>query len=99
MSVAGTYDIVMKTPMGDQRGKFIANVDGDTFTGQMTGPMGAMDTSDGKVDGNTLTWKMEMKVPMQMTLDCEATVEGDELNGKIKAGSFGTMGLTGKRSA
>ena len=99
MSVAGTYDVVTKTPMGDQQGKFTVNVSGDSFTGQVTGPMGAMDVNEGKVDGNKLTWKMDMKVPMPMTLDCEATVDGDDLTGTVKAGAFGSMALSGKRAA
>jgi hypothetical protein len=99
MTVAGTYDVVTKTPMGDQQGKFTVTVDGDTFTGNVSGPMGSMDVNEGKVDGNKLTWKMDMKVPMPMTLDCEATVDGDALNGSVKAGAFGSMALTGKRAA
>jgi hypothetical protein len=98
MSVAGTYDIVTKTPMGDQQGKFTVVPDGDTFSGQVTGPMGSMDVQDGKVDGNKLTWKMDMKVPMPMTLDCDATVDGDAINGPVKAGAFGSMDLTGMRA-
>jgi hypothetical protein len=98
MSVAGTYDIVTKTPMGDQQGKFTVVPDGDGFTGQVTGPMGSMDVNDGKVDGNKLTWKMDMKVPMPMTLDCSATVDGDAISGEVKAGAFGSMALTGTRA-
>ncbi len=98
MSVAGTYDVVTKTPMGDQQGKFTVEVAGDTFTGNVTGPMGAMEVQDGKVDGNKLTWKMDMKVPMPMTLDCEAMVDGDAISGSVKAGAFGSMALSGKRA-
>jgi hypothetical protein len=98
MSVAGTYDIVTKTPMGDQQGKFTVEPSGDTFTGQVTGPMGSMDVQDGKVDGNKLTWKMDMKVPMPMTLDCEATVDGDAITGEVRAGAFGSMAMTGTRA-
>lgn len=98
MSVAGTYDIVTKTPMGDQNGKFTVEVSGDTFTGNVSGPMGSMDAYDGKVDGNKLTWKMDMKVPMPMTLEGEATVDGDAIAGQVKAGAFGSMALSGKRA-
>ena len=98
MSVAGTYDIVTKTPMGDQQGKFTVNVSGDSFTGDVSGPMGQMEVQDGRVDGNKLTWKMDMKVPMPMTLECDATVEGDAIGGNVKAGAFGSMALTGKRA-
>lgn len=97
MSVSGTYDCVTKTPMGDQKSKFTVNVDGDTFTGQQAGAMGSMDVIDGKVDGNRLTWKMNMTVPMPMTLTGEATVEGDAITGTIDAGAFGKMPLSGTR--
>ncbi len=97
MSVAGSYKIVTKTPMGDQNGTFTVNVSGASFTGGVAGPLGAMDVRDGKVEGNRLTWKMDMKVPMPMELDCEATVDGDAITGKVKAGAFGSMAISGVR--
>ncbi len=97
MSVAGTYDCVTKTPMGDQKSKFTVNVDGDTFSGQQAGAMGSMDVVDGKVSGNTLTWTMNMTVPMPMKLTGEATVEGDAITGTVDAGAFGKMPMSGTR--
>ena len=97
MGVAGTYDCVTKTPMGDQKSKLTVNVDGDSFTGQQAGAMGSMDVVDGKVDGNTLTWKMNMTVPMPMTLTAEATVDGDAITGTVDAGAFGKMPMSGTR--
>ncbi len=99
MSVEGAYDCVTKSPMGDQQSVLTVNVDGDTFTGTNAGAMGALDIEDGKVDGNTLTWKMQMKVPMPMELNCEATVDGDTISGTINAGAFGSMAMTGVRQA
>jgi hypothetical protein len=99
MSVAGTYDVVIKTPMGDQKGKLTVNPAGDVFTGSITSDMmGSMDVEDGKVSGDTITWKMDMKVPMPMTLDCEATVDGDAITGEVRAGAFGSMAMTGTRA-
>ena len=98
MSVAGTYDCVTKSPMGDQKSKFTVNVDGASFTGQNAGAMGSMDVVDGKVDGNTLTWKMNMTVPMPMTLEGKATIDGDTLTGTINAGAFGAMPMNGTRA-
>lgn len=99
MSVAGSYDCVTKTPMGDQKSTFtvIPGDDGKSFTGTNQGAMGSMDVEDGKIDGNTLTWKMNMVVPMPMTLDCDATIEGDQLIGNVNAGAFGSMPMTGQR--
>ncbi|MEP3050273.1 MAG: hypothetical protein ABJP48_11905 [Erythrobacter sp.] len=99
MSVAGSYNTTVKSPMGDQAGTFTVEDGGDgTFTGQMAGGMGSMDVEEGKVDGNTLTWKMNMTVPMPMTLECEATVDGDTLTGNVNAGAFGAMPLSGTRA-
>lgn len=99
MSVAGQYDCVTKSPMGDQKSVLTVNVDGDTWTGSNAGQMGALDITDGKVDGSTLTWTMDMKVPMPMKLEGTATVDGDTITGQIKAGAFGTMAMSGTRKA
>ncbi len=99
MSVAGTYECVTKTPMGDQKSDVTINVDGDTFTGSNVGAMGSMEMENGKVDGNKLTWTMKMTVPMPMTLEGEATVDGDTITGSVKAGAFGSFPLTGTRKA
>ncbi len=93
----GAYDCVTKSPMGDQKSVFTVKVDGDTFTGSNAGPMGSLDVVDGKVSGNTLTWSMNMTVPMPMKLDASATVDGDALTGTIVAGAFGSMAMSGTR--
>ena len=100
MSVAGTYDCVTKSPMGDQAGKLTVNPsdDGASWSGKMEGAMGAMDIEGGTISGNTINWKMDMTVPMPMTLECEATIDGDTLNGNVNAGAFGAMPLTGTRA-
>ena len=99
MSVAGKYECVTKSPMGDQKSVLSVEVNGDSWTGSNAGAQGALDVYDGKVDGNTLTWKMDMKVPMPMTLEGTATVDGDAISGSIKAGMFGSMAMSGTRQA
>ena len=97
-NVAGSYDCVVKSPMGDQKSVLTVVADGDSFTGTNAGAQGSLDVYDGKIDGNVLTWKMDMKVPMPMMLECEATVDGDTLTGGVKAGMFGTSPMTGTRA-
>ncbi len=97
MSVAGTYTVITKTPMGDQSSDMTITVDGDTFTGTNAGAMGSMTLDNGKVDGDKLTWSMNMTVPMPMTLEGEATVDGDAITGSVKAGAFGTFPMSGTR--
>lgn len=99
MSVAGTYNTTVKSPMGDQSGTLTINDNGDgTFSGNMAGAMGSMDIGSGTVEGNTIKWSMDMTVPMPMKLDCEATIDGDTLTGNVNAGAFGAMPLTGTRA-
>ncbi len=96
--VAGSYECVTKTPMGDQKSVMTVNVDGDSWTGSNVGAQGTMECKDGKVDGNTLTWKMDMTVPMPMTLEGSATVDGDTITGTVKAGAFGAFPMNGTRA-
>ncbi len=98
-AVDGDWNVTIKTPMGDQSSVFTVKSDGASFTGQVAGALGSMDIKDGAVDGNTLTWKMDMTVPMPMTLEGTATVDGDSISGSVKAGAFGDMGLSGTRKA
>lgn len=97
MSVAGKYECVTKTPMGDQASTLTVEVDGDSFTGSNSGAMGNSPISDGKVDGNTITWSSQITIPMPMKLDCKATIEGDALTGTVTAGAFGSFPITGTR--
>ncbi len=98
-TIDGSYDCVTKSPMGDQKSVLTITSDGDTFTGQNAGTMGSLEIQNGKVDGNTLNWTMDMKVPMPMTLTGTATIDGDALTGTINAGAFGNMAITGTRQA
>ena len=98
MSVAGSYDCVTKTPMGDQKSVFTVTDNGDgTFTGSNAGAMGSMDVENGKIDGNNLTWTMNMTVPMAMKVEGSGTGDGDTLTGSINAGAFGSMAMNGTR--
>ena len=97
MSVAGTWDIRIKTPIGEQKARVTVVPDHvGGFTGSVSGDPGSLPIT-GKIAGNSLTWKMSTTKPMPLDLDCKAEVEGDTLSGGVKAGFFGTMPLTGER--
>ncbi|MEP2989805.1 MAG: hypothetical protein ABJN65_05285 [Parasphingorhabdus sp.] len=97
MSVAGVYDCVTKSPMGDQKSVLTLEVDGDTVTGSNVGAQGSLELEDGKADGDSASWSMNMTVPMPMKLEANVTVDGDALSGTVKAGAFGEMAMTGTR--
>ena len=95
-AVDGTWDTTVKSPLGDQKAMLTVHSDGGTFTGTNAGAMGSVDIT-GTVDGDTLQWKMNITVPMPMTLDCTATVDGDTITGSVGAGAFGSFPMTGTR--
>jgi hypothetical protein len=95
-AVDGTWDTTVKSPLGDQKAMLTVHSDGNSFTGTNAGAMGSVDIT-GTVDGDTLQWKMNITVPMPMTLDCMATVDGDTITGSVGAGAFGSFPMTGTR--
>jgi hypothetical protein len=97
MSVDGTWNTTVNSPMGVQKGTLTVASSGDSFTGSMQSAQGANDVS-GKVDGNTLTWSTQLTQPFPITLEFTVTVDGDKMTGSVKAGAFGTSPLTGERA-
>lgn len=94
--IDGTYDCTVKSPLGDQKMTLTVKSDGDRFSGNVSGAMGSSDVS-GDVRGQQISWKQQMTVPMPMTLDCQATIEGDTVTGTVGAGAFGSFPLNGTR--
>ncbi|WP_203308762.1 MULTISPECIES: hypothetical protein [Sphingomonas] len=96
--IDGTWDCTVKSPLGDQNMTLTITTDGGSFSGSASGAMGSSDIS-GDAAGNTITWKQQMTSPMPMTLDIEATADGDTLTGSVGAGAFGSFPLSGTRTA
>ena len=96
--IDGTWNCTVKSPLGDQDMTLTVTTEGDRFTGSGGGQMGAMD-NEGDVSGTTISWKMSINSPMPMTLEGEATVDGDTITGGVKAGAFGTFPMSGTRKA
>jgi len=96
MSADGNWKITINTPMGAQEVTASIVTAGDTFTGKTSGRMGDAEIS-GKVAGDTLTWSSAITNPMPMTLEFEATVNGDAMTGNVKLGAFGNAALSGVR--
>ena len=96
-AVDGSWDTIVKSPLGDQKAVLTVKTDGNSWTGSQVGAMGAVDIKDGTVEGDTIKWTMSITVPMPMSLDCSATAEGDTLTGSVGAGAFGSFPMTGTR--
>ena len=91
MSADGKWDVTMNTPMGAQKGVLTLTTSGDGVTG-------TLEIKEGKVDGNSLSWSVDMTSPMPMKLGFTATVDGDKISGDVDLGSFGKATFEGARA-
>lgn len=98
MSVDGKWTVVVKSPMGEQPSTLEVKNEGGTLTGTQSAQGQSQAIANGKVDGNTVTWSNSITQPMPMTLEFTGTLDGDNLNGNVKAGAFGSFPFTGKRA-
>jgi len=100
--VTGSWNASMQTPDGNSvQMAFTFKQDGTALTGTFAGPMGGdpLVISDGKVDGNKISFKVSFN---GMTLLHEGTISdsGDEikLTSKSDGGDFPGMEMTLKRA-
>jgi hypothetical protein len=99
MSVDGTWNLVVNTPMGTQESTLVISSSGSTLTGtQSAGSGEGRPIEEGTVDGNDISWKAAITKPMPMTLVFTGTVDGDQLTGQVKLGMFGSASFTGSRA-
>lgn len=96
--VDGTWNCTTASPMGDQKMTMTVKSDGDRFSGEMSGALGSLPVSDGRVEGDTLSWTMEVTTPFPIRIGCKATVAGDTLAGTATVGAFGSYPITGTRA-
>ena len=97
MSVDGTWNLNMNTPMGAQQGTLEKKTNGNSLEGTMTGPQGVVPLEDGNVNGDVLTWSITAQ-QMGMKIEFTVTVDGDKISGEAELGSFGKATIEGTRA-
>lgn len=98
MTVDGTWNITMQTPLGVREAKLTLSTSGAMLTGTLAADAGTTEIADGMVDGNKASWKADITDPMALTLEFSATIEGDMLSGTVRLGMFGKAPLSGTRA-
>jgi hypothetical protein len=92
--VTGKWNGSTQTPDGqDMTIVFTFKMDGDKLTGTAEGPMGEAPITEGKLDGDAITFTVEMN---DMKIVHTGTVSGDEMKLKVNIGDQ-TMDMTAKR--
>lgn len=91
----GTWAVTINTPMGKQEGTLILNQEGDSLSGSMAAQGDTAEIKNGKVEGETATWNVDVTKPMPLTLGFNASKTGDNLTGKVALGAFGQADFEG----
>jgi len=97
MAVDGTWNIAIETPIGTRQATLNLAASGGALTGTQSADGNTGEITDGKVDGNNVSWKVAITNPMPMTLEFSGTVNGDKISGNANAGAFGALPFSGTR--
>ena len=98
MTIDGTWNLKLQTPMGERPVVLRLAAAGATLTGAMVGQAGETPLMDGSVDGRKAAWSVMFSGAMgEMKLDFEGTLDGDALGGTVQFGGFGTGTFDGTR--
>jgi hypothetical protein len=98
MSVAGTWNLSIATPMGTQSAVLTLTDTDGVVTGTAGNEQGSMDLPGLEADGNRVQWTQEVTQPMKLTVKFDLTLNGDSGEGSAKAGMFPGMKVTATRA-
>lgn len=99
MAADGTWNITVDTPMGSRTTTLELKSEGDKLEGVQSEGSNKTDITEGRVDGNLVTWKVAIADPMPMTLEFTGEIDGDAIKGKANTGMFGAFPFSGTRNA
>ncbi|MGP8297247.1 hypothetical protein ACTPOK_04665 [Streptomyces inhibens] len=98
MSVEGTWNIVIATPIGQQQAVLRLFSEDGALRGVATGEAEEVPLSDLTLQAaDRLTWRQSITRPMRLSLSFDVAVHGDELTGTAKAGRLPATKVTGRR--
>jgi hypothetical protein len=97
MSVEGTWNLSVSTPIGKIKAVVELAERGGILTGVARGTGEEVPLSDVTLDGDRLTWKQAVTKPLRLNLAFDVTVDGDTLQGVSKAGRLPSSKVTGER--
>lgn len=94
--VQGKWKITINTPVGEKSGVLELLVSGTTLTGSLSDADHHVAISDGKIEGNRLSWQAKISKPMRLSLKFTAVVDEDRISGAARH-MLGTATFSGTR--
>jgi imidazolonepropionase-like amidohydrolase len=95
---AGTWDLTVTTPQGENRASMTVTQSGATLEGTMATEMGTVQVTDGRVTGQRVTFTIAVPISGQTTtVVFQGTVDGNRMSGTADLGAMGSATFTGER--
>ena len=94
--VQGKWKITINTPMGEKSGVLELLVSGTTLTGSLSDADHHVAISDGKIEGNRLSWQAKISKPTRLSFRFSAIVDEDRISGAARH-ILGTASFSGTR--
>ena len=82
--VQGKWQITINTPMGEKSGVLELQVSGKTLTGSLSDADHHVAITNGKVEGNKLSWQAKITKPMHLNFKFTAVVDEDRISGAAR---------------
>ncbi len=100
-NIAGQWSVIVEVPGDEQEAEFKFSKDGDDYTGVLIDDEGEETPLESiSLDGNNLSFSFT--VPMdqagEVTMDAEVEIDGDDMEGSLSVGTFGSFKMTGTRT-
>jgi hypothetical protein len=97
MSIAGDWDVAIKTPIGTLAVVYTFTERDGVLAGTAIGRDETVPLQAVNVDGQRITWRQSVRKPMRLNLDFDVTIDGDRLSGYSRAGRLPRSAVTGQR--
>lgn len=94
--VQGKWKITINTPTGDRSGVLELFVNGGILTGSLSDGDHHVAISEGKIDGNELSWRAKITKPMRLSFKFTAVVAENRIKGAARH-MLGTATFSGTR--
>jgi hypothetical protein len=96
--VAGTWDLTVTSPEGENRASMTVTQSAATLEGTMATEMGTVQVTDGRITGQRVTFTVAVPITGQTTrIVFRGTVDGNRMSGTADLGTMGTATFTGER--
>jgi hypothetical protein len=99
MSVEGTWNLSISTPIGKIKAAVVLREQNGALAGVAHGAGDEVALTDISLAGDRLTWKQTITTPVRLNLAFDVTVDGDTFQGTSTAGRLPSSKVTGERRA